>query len=680
MNNIRKLALAIASAVSVSAVPAVYAAGDETLEEVNVTVSPLEQSADAVAAPVSVLSGDKLRNAASSTLGQTLKSQLGVADASFGGGVGLPVIRGQSANRVKVLNDNLDSADASNTSSDHAATIEPLLAKRIDILRGPATLRYGSGAIGGVVNVTDGRIPSEQPEQLEGAVEMRHDTSNNQNAEVFRLSNGLGEHLAWYVDGVYRENGDTQIPGKALDREALQDSGSNFNTDGHVANTNARAKSGSGGISWISDSGYLGLSVNHLANNYGIPPGAEPGAPADAAPDPVRIDMQQTRYDVKGEHRFDGDYWDKLLFRLGYTDYQHVELEDGNPGTRFTNNTWESRVELTHGGDTWRGAYGLQLSNKDFAALGEEAFVPPSVTQSAGAFVMKERDWDQWHLDLGGRLEHVSVDPNNGDAQDFGLTSASGAVQYFLGDHQHLSLGLASAERAPVQEELFADGVHVAEGRYLLGNRGLSKENSVNLELGYHHHNEDASGWHAAKLSASVYYNHIGDYIYARDTGMNDPESGLGIFNYTNRDAHFYGAEASLEIPLRDALRLTLFGDSVRAAFDDRIPGQSRDVPRLPPLRFGFALGGDYDQWNWNLRTTRATAQDRPGAFDTPTDGYTRVDLTAQYDLPVGDNNATVFVNANNLLDDEIRNSTSLLRNYAPDAGRSIEAGVRFIF
>ncbi|WP_193162826.1 TonB-dependent receptor plug domain-containing protein, partial [Microbulbifer hainanensis] len=288
MNNTRKLALAIASAVSVSAVPAVYAAtaGDQ-LEEVNVTVSPLDKPADAVGAPVSVLAGDKLRNAASSTLGQTLKSQLGVANASFGGGVGLPVIRGQSANRVKVLNDNLDSADASNTSSDHAASIEPLLAKRIDILRGPATLRYGSGAIGGVVNVTDGRIPSEQPEQLEGAVELRHDTGNNQSAEVFRLSNGLGDHLAWYVDGVYRENDDTKIPGKALDGEALKESDSDFNTDGYIANTNSRARSGSGGVSWITDSGYLGLSVNRLENNYGIPPGAEHGheeeAPAGGA-------------------------------------------------------------------------------------------------------------------------------------------------------------------------------------------------------------------------------------------------------------------------------------------------------------------------------------------------------------------------------------------------------------
>ncbi|WP_193162839.1 TonB-dependent receptor plug domain-containing protein, partial [Microbulbifer hainanensis] len=387
-----------------------------------------------------------------------------------------------------------------------------------------------------------------------------------------------------------------------------------------------------------------------------------------------------TRYDMKGEHRFDGDYWDKLLFRLGYTDYQHVELEGGAPGTRFTNNTWESRVELTHGGEEWRGAYGLQLSNKDFAALGDEAFVPPSVTQSAGAFVMKERDWDKWHLDLGGRLEHVSVDPDNGDAEDFGLLGASGALQYFFTDHQHLSLGLTSAERAPVQEELFANGVHVAEGRYLLGNRDLNKENSVNLELGYHHHNADAEGWHAAKLEASIYYNHIGDYIYARNTGMDDPDSGLGIFSYSNRDANFYGAEASVEIPLNDTLSLTLFGDSVRAQFANRIAGESRDVPRLPPLRFGFALGGDYEQWNWEWRTSHATGQTRPGAFEEPTDGYTRMDLTAQYDLDIGGKDATVFVNGNNLLNQEIRNSTSLLRDYAPDTERSIEAGIRFIF
>ncbi|MCK7597780.1 TonB-dependent receptor [Microbulbifer sp. CAU 1566] len=719
---VNTLALAVACALTsaVSSAASAQTANNqkETLEEVNVTVSPLAKPADAVAAPVSVLKGDELRKSAAATLGQTLNSQLGVANASFGGGVGLPVIRGQSANRVKVLNDNLDVADASNTSSDHAASIEPLLANSIEILRGPAALRYGSGAIGGVVNVIDGRIPTKVPEAIEGAVEMRHDTANSQDAGVFRLSGGAG-NLAWYLDGVYRENGNTQIPGLAIreheedghdaheeEHEGEEHHEEEFNTNGFVGNTNARAKSGSAGLSWVTDNGFVGFSVNRLENNYGIPAGTHAHHEDEEGEDHaleeghdevheeeheehggegVRIDLAQTRYDLKGEHRFNSDYWDKLSFRLGHNDYEHVELEPHgdhyDEGTRFTNKAWESRVELTHDdGGEWRGAYGLQLSRKDFAAIGDEAFIRPSITDSIGAFTMKEREWGSWHLDLGARLENVTVNPEYGNDKDFNLAGLSGAIQYFLTEHQHLSLGLTSAERAPVAEELFADGAHLAESRYIIGDEQLDKENSLNLELGYHHHNQEASGWHAAKVEANVFYNRIADYIYAANTGLEDEESEFDIYGYRNRDATFYGAEASVQFPLASGLSLTLFGDSVRANFDDYIAGESREVPRLPPLRYGFALGGDYANWNWQWRNTHATEQNRPGAFEENTDAYTRMDLTAQYNFKLAGNDAVVFANARNLLDEEIRNATSLLRDFAPEAGRSIEAGVRFHF
>ncbi|WP_445356487.1 TonB-dependent receptor [Microbulbifer sp. ANSA002] len=711
MIKINTLALAIASL----AAPTIYAAEyNSPLEEVNVTVSPLDKPADAVAAPVSILSGDALRKSAAATLGQTLQNQPGVANASFGSGVGLPVIRGQSANRVKILSDNLDVSDASNTSADHAASIEPLLAERIEILRGPAALRYGSGAVGGVVNITDGRIPTAVPEKVEGAVELRHNSADNQDASVFRFTGGAGQ-LAWYVDGVYRENDNTEIPSLAIvehdeheehhdHEEHAGEEGEHeeaFNTDGFVGNTNARAHSYSGGVSWITDSGFIGFSVNRLENNYGIPLGThehhhddedhagedhddhdhdEHEEHAEAGEiDAVRIDLVQTRYDLKGEHRFDGDYWDKLSLRIGYNDYEHVELDAGNPGTRFTNEAWESRVEITHdAGNGWRGAYGLQLTDKDFAAVGGHAFIQPSRTRSAGFFTMKEREWGNWHLDLGARLERVDIDPETASDRDYNLIGASATLQYFLAEHQHISFGATHSERAPVAEELFADGAHLAESRYLLGNNQLDKENGVNLELGYHHHNEAANGWHAARIEASVFYNQIGDYIYALNTGGEEEE--LPVYAYANRDATFYGAEASVTFPLQGGHYVTLFGDMVRASFDDAIAGESSDVPRMPPLRMGLALGAEYDQWGWEWRTVQAADQDRAGAYEEPTDGYTRMDLSAEYNLNIGGSDAVLFASARNLLDEEIRNSTSLLRDYAPAPGRSIEAGVRFIF
>ncbi|KUJ83796.1 TonB-dependent receptor [Microbulbifer flavimaris] len=732
MNKTSKLALAIAGALTVPA-SVTFAAG-ERLEEVNVTVSPLEKPVDAVAAPVSVLSGEALREAASATLGDTLKGELGVANASFGSGVGLPVIRGQSANRVKILSDNMDTADASNTSADHAVAIEPLLAQRIEILRGPATLRYGSGAIGGVVNVIDGRIPTSIPEQTEGALEMRHNSGNDQDAGVFRLNGGAGQ-LAWYVDGVYRENDDTRIPGLAIlehegehgeehagEELAGEEHGheEEFNTDGFVGNTSARAHSYSGGVSWIGEQGYVGLSVNRLENNYGIPLGTHEhhheeehageelageehgGEHGEEGEESVRIDLAQTRYDMKGERRLNDEYWDKLSFRLGYNDYEHVELEEGEPGTRFTNEAWESRVELTHdAGGEWRGAYGLQLSDKDFAAVGDEAFIQPSNTRAAGLFAMKERAWGDWHLDMGGRVERVEVDPEFADSRDFNLLGLSSSLQYFLAEHQHVSLGLTGAERAPVAEELFAEGAHLAEARFIEGDADLDKEQSFNLELGYHHHNEEASGWHAARFEANLFYNHVADYIYAANTGEENLEEELPIYAYNNRDTVFYGAEASLRFPFAGGHYVELFGDSVRASFTSDLAlhheeheeaehehaheeGEGReystDVPRMPPLRVGLAFGGDYAQWNWELRTTKASEQERAGAFEEATDGYTRMDLTARYNVKVGTSDAVLFASARNLLDEEIRNSTSLLRDFAPEMGRSVEAGVRFLF
>ncbi|MCO1335004.1 TonB-dependent receptor [Microbulbifer sp. OS29] len=693
MSKFNTLALAIASL----AVSAICAAKDShQLEEVNVTVSPLDKPADAVAAPVSVLSGETLRKAASATLGETLKNQPGVANASFGSGVGLPVIRGQSANRVKILNDNLDVSDASSTSADHAASVEPLLAERIEILRGPAALRYGSGAIGGVVNIIDGRIPTEVPEEVKGAVELRHDSANRQDASVFRFSGGAGQ-LAWYFDGVYRENDDTEIPGLAIveheEHDHDEDEGEHeegFNTDGYVGNTNARAHSYSGGVSWITDSGYFGLSINKLENNYGIPLGThehhheeeeheEEDHEEESEVEAVRIDMTQTRYDLKGEHRFDSNYWDKMRLRIGYNDYEHVELEEDAAGTRYANQAWEGRLEITHdSGSEWRGAYGLQLSDKDFTS-DEGAFIQPSRTRSAGLFTMKEREWGNWHLDLGARIGRVDVDPEYEEDRNFNLFSTSATLQYFLQEHQHISVGATRSERAPVAEELFADGEHLAEGTYLIGNSDLDKERSINLELGYHHHNEAARGWHAAQFEASVFFNRIGDYIYAQNTNdLFDEE--LPIYAYTNRDATFYGAEASVKFPLRSNLSLTLFGDIVRASFDEDIARESSDVPRMPPLRLGIALGAEYDQWGWEWRTTEAADQNRAGAYEDETDGYTRMDLSAHYNFNIGDSDAVIFASARNLLDEEIRNSTSLLRDYAPEAGRSIEAGVRFIF
>jgi len=618
--------------------------------EITVTASPFEKSRDAVNQPVGILAGDKLRQEAAATIGETLSGQLGVSSSSFGPGVGLPVIRGQSANRVKVMQDSIGTLDVYSASPDHAVGIEPLLAERIEVLRGPATLRYGSGAIGGVVNLIDNCIPDRAPEQLEGAAELRHATVNDENSGVFVL-NGGGQGVAWHLDGLYRDSNDLEINGLA----ALGVGDPAETSDGFIANTNARTRGGTAGISRLGESGFIGVSVSYLENNYGIPPGAqteeEAAAPEESTEESVRIALRQTRYDLKGrlEQPFDG--FEKLTFRLGYNDYRHTELEDGEPGTRFDSDALEGRIELVHSDiNGWRGAVGLQLLDQDFSAIGEEAIIPKSDIRNYGLFLVEELQRGSWIYELGARAERQRIDPDLSQAVEHSSLSASASAQWHFSTEQSLGLILSRSQRAPAVEELFSFGPHLATASFDVGDAELDEETSLNLELGYHWHGE-------VEAAVNLFYNRIDDFIYRRNTGAKDAEEGLAIFAYDQEDATFKGIEAEMTLPLATAWRLRLFGDTVRAE-----------------LQFSA------DRWEAELRLTEVAKQDRPGEFEANTDSYTRLDVRLNYRVNRDGLDYLIFLKGSNLLDEEIRNATSFLRNAAPDAGRGLQLGVRMSF
>ncbi len=288
----------------------------ENIEEFIVTASPLAKTEDAVSQAFTTLSGTDLRARAASTLGDTLEGEPGIASASFGPGVGAPVIRGLGGNRVRVLQDNIDSLDASSSSPDHGIMVEPLLAERIEVLRGPATLRYGSGAIGGVVNVIDNRIPDSVPDKLTGGLEYRHGSAGDNDNAVALVEGGAGR-LAWHLHGLYRESNDLAIRGPAVNPDLDPDGES---PRGSIPNTDSRAHAFTGGFSWVTDRGFIGLSVSRLENEYGIPSGGHAHAEEEDEEEGhdehhdehedehegeheelVRIDMKQTRTDLKGE-------------------------------------------------------------------------------------------------------------------------------------------------------------------------------------------------------------------------------------------------------------------------------------------------------------------------------------------------------------------------------------------
>ncbi|MES2675919.1 MAG: TonB-dependent receptor [Pseudomonadota bacterium] len=638
-------------------------ADDRAIEEVIVTTSPFSKSAETVNHPVNILSGDALRNAAAATLGETLNDQLGVSSASFGPGVGMPIIRGQSDNRVKVMQDSVGAMDASAASPDHAIALEPLLASKIEVLRGPAALRYGSGAIGGVVNVLDNRIPSSLPERFNGAAELRNTSANDESVGVVNLNAALGT-FAIHLDGIKRESSDSEIPGFA--QKNTEDVA--LTTNGFIANTNAEATSGTLGASYVGDKGFVGLSLNQLDNNYGVPPEGE---------DLVRIDMHQTRYDIKGEldNPFAG--FEKITARLGHNDYEHTEVENGENGTVFTNDAYEGRAELIHDpvkflNMDWKGALGTQASQSTFAAVGEEAFIPKSDISNLGFFVLEERTHGIWTFELGARLDTQTITPENESSiKHRNNLSLSGSTAWHFTHNQKFVIGIARSQRAPSVEELLAKGPHPATGSYLIGDESLDTETSKNVELGYHWHIE------AIKVSANVFYNQISDFIYAKNTNQMFGELNEELigYQYTQANATFKGWEAEIEIPIARAWDFRFFSDRVRATLDS-----GEDLPRITPPRVGTSLDYDWNAWSGNLSLTHTARQSHAGDNESETEGYDRVDARVSYTIENAKTDYTLFLKATNLLDAEIRNASSYLRERAPEAGRSLQVGLRINF
>ena len=366
------------------------------------------------------------------------------------------------------------------------------VADQIEILKGPSTLLYGSGAIGGVVNVVDGRIPQTAPANgFSGRTQINYDSVSDGGTAMFRVDGG-GDGFALHADGLDRHDNDYDIPGGTLD------------------NSWVHTKAGALGGSLLGDWGYVGLAVERYLNDYGSP--AEPGNPAEGEP-PVRIGMEQTRYDLKGALNNPLPAIDKAELSFGHTDYQHIEFEGDEAGTTFTNDANEGRLLFTHAPlADWLGAFGVQAFHRDFAALGEESFVPPTTTKGIGLFVTEQKEFGAFKLDLGARGDNQSSKPEGGSERDFHPLSLSGGLAWRFHEAWHLTVNLDRAQRAPAEEELFANGPHLASETFEIGDPNLKEETANQIEPGLHYHGE----WIEAKVAA--YYNRYDDFIYPWNT------------------------------------------------------------------------------------------------------------------------------------------------------------------
>lgn len=660
--------------VTLFATPAAHAqAGAGLLDEIVVTVTPLAD----LAQPVAVLDDRALLLRLAPTLGETLERELGVSSTYFGPASSRPVIRGQSGSRVKVLTDGISTLDVSDISADHAVTIEPLLADSIEIIRGPATLLFGSSAAGGVVNVIDSRVPTVVPDDpVTGRFELRGDTAAREQAVVGRLDGGSGS-LAWHLDAYDRETSDLRIAGFAT---ADPDERSPDERRGRLGNSYSDSSGGAAGLSWITDRGYLGVGVSILDSTYGLPGPAEeeeePGEDPALFPGPF-LDLEQTRVDVRGLYRFSGPV-ESVKLAFGTNDYEHVEVEpSGEPGTVFDNEAWQLRAEVLHRPLAgWRGVVGLQVDDRDFSAVGEEAFVPRTQTETLGVFISEERDTSFGYLQFGGRVEALEhqADAEVPDYDETALSLAAG-LAWDLSPAYRLTTQLSRTERNPAAEELYSDGPHLATRQFEIGLLAVDggtaeKEVSTNVDVGI------ARRLGRVQWKAQVFYNAIDDYIFQEVTA--DEEDGLPVAPYTQSDARFYGAEAELTLPLLEgrAWRTSsrVYTDYVRA----ELRSGGGDLPRIPPLRAGVEVETARGPWTVGVDGTWHARQSDVSSFATGS--FTMVNASVTYGIEAAPLNWLVFLRGKNLVDEEARRSTSFLAAFAPLPGRSLEAGVRLEF
>ena len=690
------------------------------IEEIVILGHPL--SAEGLATPVDVLAGDELERKVADTLGETVAGEPGIHNGSFGAAVGRPVIHGQGGPRVRIMEDRIDAMDVSVTSGDHAVTVDPFIAERVEIFKGSGTLLYGSGSIGGVVDIHTGRIPKAVPDDLSGKLDLRWADNGNASNGSFRLDGGAG-NFAWHLDGFRREADDYEIPGyaesallRAMEEEEHEEEG--HEEEGHedehedeheedeheeeafgvLPGSGQDMQGGAAGFSFMGERGFIGVSVSNLSGDYGVPGHAHGHEEEEHHGEEAHheeedheeeehedehegeegnpfIDLKQTRVDFEAGLMDPLPGFSNLNLRLGVNDYEHLEIEpSGEVGTAFDNEAWEARVELTHlpvGG--WGGAVGLQLSDRSFSVVGAEAFTLPVDSRAMGVFWVGERSFESFALEAGARLENVEHEPASGADTDFTTLSASlGAIMPLNSAWTATVLADYSA-RAPVGEELFSNGPHLATRSFEIGDPGIEEEQALNVSATLRGAGERWS------VAGTVYYTQFNDFIFHTATG--EEMDGLGVRRFAQADATFAGLDLEVSLILANwgdaTLELRGLFDTVSAELD--VSGND-NLPLLPPDRIGVGLEFNSGGFSANLDYVRASDQNSVTEFELPSEGYGDLRAHFRYGLERGGILTELYLRGRNLTGDEQRHHTSIVKDLAPAPDRTVEAGLRVRF
>jgi len=644
-----------------------------TLKSVIVTANPFSHSAEDLAKPVAQLSGDNLFKKLQPTIGETLAGELGIRSTYYGPNASRPVIRGLGGDQIQILQNGIGNLDASAASDDHGVSIDPLSVESIEVVRGPAALLYGSKAVGGVVNIIDNRIPNQPiAEKITGIVDVRFNSANKERAASALFEGGV-ENYAWHINGFKRETDDLKIPSFARSKylrnqEPLAEDEKEAN--GKLTNSQSSSKGGSAGLSKFFKKGYFGVALTNYESDYGTV----------SKPD-VTINMKQQRIDFAGEYKAPNAYIKSLKYKLGLSNYEHTEFEGNLVGTIFKNRGYDSRVELVHEKlGAFEGNAGLQSSMSDFSALGEEAFLPSTVTHTNSGFILEEIPFGNLRFQVGGRFDYQTINANESpifgaanSRSDLTGSSSAGFVYHPITNYA-IALSTSYTQRAPNAQELYSNGVHAATNNFELGDKNLKIQQSQGFDLSL----RKESGLVTSEIN--FFYNRFQNFITAALTGENDAESNLPIYAYKNIPAEFYGTEIKAKLNAYNAnshkLAFELRGDYV----EGRNSNNNQSLPRISPARIGASTFYNYQKIGLHFDADYNFAQNRIAQFERKTKGYVMLNAGIDYAMNIGFANATLYLKATNLLNQEARNHVSFLKDVAPLAGRSVMVGIRGAF
>lgn len=644
----------------------------DKVDDVIVTGAPYGVSQRAATVATDVVDAQALATAPAQSLGDMLSGRPGLRSTDFAPGASRPVIRGLSGPRVQVLTNGIGMIDASSVSPDHAVASDPAEANRIEILRGPSTLIYGGSAIGGVVNILDGRIPTEMPEGgIDGVVSAQASSVDDGKSIFGQTTIALGSAFAFSINGVKRESDDYDIPAPSISQRLADEEGIDRGEGGKQVNSYTDLKAWGAGLSWIGDKGYLGASYKDTDQEYGT-----------VAEETVFIQLKQEREDVRGEYRFDGGPFSAIRGNFGHAEYTHTEFEDvGEPGTIFNSDGQEGRIDLVQRENNGHnGAFGVSALSRTFEAIGDEAFLPTSDIDEFGVYTVQRYDRGSIGFEGGLRYDRrtLSATPFGATSElerDFDNVSASLAAFVRPAPGLFLALSLAHNERAPSEVELFADGVHIATAAYETGDTTLDNEKVTTLEGTVHYDSERFSG------DVHVYVSKYDGFIDERNTGAEyyfaEEDEYFPIYRFTQTDADFKGFE------LEGSYALWQSGDRKFAleGAADYVDADTDLGPaaRIPPYSVTGRLAWTSTPFDASVEVRHVGTQDEVTENELPTDDYTLVNLSGAW-RPMAGSGLTLFAEARNLTDEEAREHASFLKDIAPLPGRNFRFGVAYRF